>query len=169
MEVIEKISTENDRLINLFVSFLNKIGIEIIEGIVESNTFLPGLEIKNGVLIYDRNKLLYPGDIMHEAGHIAVTMSSHRYLLTGNVIDDMPDKSGDEMAVILWSYAACIELGISPEIVFHKDGYKGEADWLLENFNNKVYIGLPLLAWMGMTSKESGIDGFPKMIKWLRD
>ena len=74
------------------------------------------------------------------------------------------EKAGDEMAVLLWSYAACVKLGIPPEIVFHKDGYKGDADWLALNFSNKTYIGLPLLKWMGMTG-----DEFPVMLKWLRD
>ncbi|MBY0572699.1 MAG: hypothetical protein K2P84_03370 [Undibacterium sp.] len=162
-------STEIDHLIKLFVSFLDKVGIEVKEGPVESDTFLPGLEINRGVLIYDRNTLLHPGDILHEAGHIAVTVASQRSLLLGNVMDEQPDKAGEEMAAMLWSYAACIELGIAPEIVFHKDGYKGEGAWLLENYANKIFIGLPLLIWMGMTAKESELNGFPRMSKWLRD
>lgn len=155
---------DKEQLVKTFISFLSEIGIDVFERKIEGNTFLPGLEIENGVLFYDFQKLLYPGDMLHEAGHIAVTIKAERGQLKNNVITNNKDKEGDEMAVLLWTYAACVKLGIVPEIVFHKDGYKGSADWLVENFTNKVYIGLPLLKWMGMTN-----DNFPEMIKWLRD
>ncbi len=155
---------DKEQLVKTFISFLSEIGIGVFEREIEGNTFLPGLEIEKGVLFYDFQKLLYPGDMLHEAGHIAVTTKAERDQLKNNVITNNKDKEGDEMAVLLWTYAACVKLGIVPEIVFHKDGYKGSADWLVENFTNKVYIGLPLLKWMGMTN-----DNFPEMIKWLRD
>ena len=31
--------------------------------------FLPGLQLENGAIIIDPEKLFYPGDIIHEAGH----------------------------------------------------------------------------------------------------
>ena len=55
------------------------------------------------------------------------------------------------MAVLLWSYAAAKKIGLAPEVVFHEDGYKGEAIWLREQFESKNYIGLPLLQWLGLT------------------
>ncbi len=166
---MENVLTENDQIINVFCQFLHSIGITTIEKEFEGNSFLPGLKIENGNLLMDRKKLLYPGDILHEGGHIAVTVAADRSRLNDNVIENGPGKEGDEMAVMLWTYAACKHLQIDPAIVFHKDGYKGDADWLVTNYSNKKYIGLPLLVWMGLATDQNDGTGFPNMIKWLRD
>ena len=33
---------------------------------------------------------------------------------------------------IAWSYAAALEIGIPPEIVFHPDGYRGASESMLQ-------------------------------------
>ena len=154
----------NQTYIHLFNEFLAEIGIAVKEQEIDGETFLPGLQIENGVLVYDPQKLLYPGDLLHEAGHIAVTEGSKRNILNGNVIEEAPSKGGEEMSVMLWTYAACKKLDIPIETVFHPHGYKGNNEWLMENYENGIFIGLPLLKWMGLTN-----DEFPKMVKWLRD
>lgn len=166
---MEIVLIKNEAIINTFYTFLNSIGIKIIENEFEEKTFLPGLKIENGCLMIDRQRLLYPGDILHEAGHIAVVPQIEREILNDNVTVNRPGADGEEMAVMLWSYAACLHIGIDPEIVFHKDGYKGSSEWILNNYNEKKYIGLPLLVWMGLASDQSDANRFPKMIKWLRD
>ena len=50
------------------------------------------------------------------------------------------------------------------DIVFHPGGYKDDSEWLIEQFRSKNYMGLPLLEWMSLCTKEE----FPKMNKWLR-
>jgi hypothetical protein len=161
--------TEKDQTINLFCNFLHSIGITTIEKEFEGTSFLPGLKIENGNLLIYREQLLYPGDILHEGGHIAVTPATERNRLNDNVIENNPDKEGDEMAVLLWSYAACLHLNTDPAIVFHKDGYKGDSEWLINNYRDKKYIGLPLLVWMGLAADQHVENGYPDMIKWLRD
>jgi hypothetical protein len=151
--------------------FLNKIGISILKGNLDSNTFLPGILIKNGGLVIDMEKLKYPGDILHEAGHIAVTEKEKRKLLNANVGEEETNAMGDEIASILWSYAALKEIGLPEEVVFHEDGYKGQSDWLIENFKKGIYPGMPLFKWMGFINTDPGNShpsGFPKMEKWLR-
>jgi hypothetical protein len=49
--------------------------------------------------------------------------------------------------------------------VFHSDGYKGDAEWLIKMFEKNNFIGLPALQWIGLTTSEE----FPKMKKWLRE
>ena len=49
-----------------------------------------------------------------------------------------------------WSFATCKYLGISPSVIFHEDGYKGEAQNLLTNFEEGHGIGVPLLQWLNM-------------------
>lgn len=151
------------------IDFLKTIGIVVKEGVIDDKSFLPGILIKDGELIIDSQKLQYPGDVLHEAGHIAVVLPAERATLSDNVTANRPGAEGEEMGVLLWSYAACLHLGIPPEFVFHADGYKGDSNWLLTNFRSGIYIGLPLLVWMGLTSNPDGQNGFPQMIKWLRE
>lgn len=153
--------------------FLNEIGIEVIEKEL-GDTFLPGLSLGSNCIYVDYEKLLYPGDILHEAGHLAVTPVVDRKLIgTDKMSSDWPT-DGEEIGAILWSFAALKYLELPLEFVFHPDGYKNGSDWLVSNFNNEVYIGLPFLEWLGLTlgkdqAAKEGKEAFPVMIKWLRE
>ena len=129
------------------------------------DSFLPGLTIERGGLVIDESRLEYPGDLLHEAGHIAVAPPEARPLMSGS-LDDVPglDTATLEWAAIPWSYAAALAIGIDPAIVFHEGGYHGHSAGLLSNFQLGVPIGLHLLVDAGMTSG----DEFPKMLRWLR-
>ncbi len=152
----------------VIIAFIRSIGIEIAPGMVPTNSFLPGVEIVNGQLVYDENILEYPGDLLHEAGHIALVPEVHRQKLSGNVAEHEFTDNGEEIGVMLWTYAACRSVGLPPEIVFHSKGYKGQSSWLLEMYGSGNYIGLPLLQWMGMCSRGDEVTPFPHMIRWLR-
>lgn len=143
--------------------FLNKIGIETGFEKLPANTFLPGIAIRNGGLNIDLNRLRHPGDLLHEAGHIAVTPATERPLLNDNVGENDPQAMGQEIAAIAWSYAALRAVGLDETVVFHPAGYKGASDWHIENFHSGNYIGLPLLQWMGLADAD-----FPAMRRWLR-
>ena len=139
-----------EKIINKIFSFLNEIGIDITIGKIKEKTFLPGILISKGKLIVDMDKLSYPGDLLHEAGHIAVTPKAERQYLNANVSQNLSNKEGEEIAAILWSYAAARYIDIPDEVVFHEKGYKGDSSWLMAQFTNKNYVGLPLLQWMGL-------------------
>lgn len=150
------------------LSFMDEIGLDWQPAVLDASTFLPGLCINEGSLQVDAGRLQYPGDILHEAGHLAVTPALERSTLGPG---DMQDP-GLEIAALAWSYAACLHLGMAPEVVFHPAGYKGEAAWLVATFRSGGTLGQPLLAWMGLTSWGSQGDGtarFPAMARWLRD
>ena len=151
--------------------FLNKIGIPTTQETLEMDTFLPGVSIELGQIKYDRDKVLSPGDLLHEAGHIAVSLS--RATMSGNVGEGKQDAMGEEIATILWSYAALRAIGLRDTSVFHEQGYKGQSDWHLDLMRSGTYNGLPLLEWMGLTAAPPkaaalGIEPFPHMIRWLR-
>ena len=155
----------DEDVLKCIINFLNDIDIIVVEKKLKNDTFLPGLSLEKNTILMDRNKLKYPGDLLHEAGHIAVTEKKLRPLIgTKEMQDDWPSL-GDEIAAILWSYAALSHLGLDPKIVFHPDGYKESSDWFIEQFNNKNYIGLPLLEWMGLYDNK---QEFPLMKKWIR-
>ncbi len=166
---LTQVNYTHQELIELFSSFIKEKGICIEERTITGVTFFPGIEICNGCLIIDREKLLYPGDLLHEAGHIAVAPVEDRKTLSNNVTENRPGTEGEEMSVMLWTYAACLHLSISPAIVFHADGYKGESDWIVNQYKTGNYVGLPLLVWMGLTRNPEVEKGYPEMIKWLRD
>lgn len=152
------------------VEFLREIGIEVKECPLPEDTFLPGIAIQQGVICYDAKKLLYPGDLLHEAGHLAVVPSVERRTLG----DDVGGDGGIEMAAIAWSYAACMFLGLPAEVVFHPHGYKGGSASLRENFANGHYLGVPLLEWRGLTDYQrpgtsQSVTRYPAMKKWLSD
>ncbi|UOQ55240.1 hypothetical protein [Hymenobacter cellulosivorans] len=151
--------------IDPLLTFVRDIGLEVREASLKGqNTFLPGLLIDRGTLVVDRKRLLYPGDILHEAGHIAVTSAAERHLLMDNVTENNPEKEGEELSVLAWSYAAVQTLGLPAEVVFHPHGYKNQSAWLIEHFSTGGTMGLPLLVWMGLTTTAA----FPRMERWLR-
>lgn len=156
------------------LQFLEKIGIQIIEKRLDATTFLPGLDLGSNCIYIDFEKLKYPGDLLHEAGHLAVTDGENRKKIgTNTIAKDWPTQ-GEEIAAILWSYAALTHLQLDPAFVFHPDGYKGNSEWFIANFTDKNYIGLPFLEWTGMalsnnSALEEGKEAFPTMQKWIRD
>ncbi|MFF5381283.1 aspartyl/asparaginyl beta-hydroxylase domain-containing protein [Pedobacter suwonensis] len=165
-ERMEKELIEN-QLIAKFLSFISEIGLQYQLEPIADETFLPGLKLRDGTLIVDTEKLLYPGDILHEAGHLACMPAEIRMGMN----DSLPNNdlnNGGEMMAIAWSYAACIHLDIDPHIVFHDNGYKGGGQNLIDNFKKGNYFGVPLLQWNGMTypSGQENNLSFPQMISW---
>lgn len=152
------------------IHFLEEIGIPVIERELSDDCFLPGLTIDKQTILMDPERLKYPGDLLHEAGHIAVTEEKWRSLIGTAEMDPAWPSDGDELAAILWSYAALRHLELEPEVVFHPAGYKKESEWLIRQFEDQNYIGLPLLEWMGLCSakEKEGVSPFPHMLKWLR-
>jgi hypothetical protein len=148
------------------IQFLDEIGIPVIETELPDNCFLPGLALEGNAILMDPQRMKFPGDLLHEAGHLAVTEESLRPLIGTSEMDPVWPSDGDELAAILWSYAALTHLELEPEVVFHPEGYKNESQWLIEQFRNGVYIGLPLFEWMGFCSATE--KPFPHMLKWLR-
>ena len=160
-------STFADPLTERLVAFVRSIGIDVRTATLPEKTVLPGLDIRHGAIMVDEARMTHPGDILHEAGHLAVTDPLKR---------DAPQLSptpADEMTSIAWSYAALRHLDLDPAIVFHDDGYKGGASSLIENFTAGHYFGVPLLQLYGMALEPKraatiGVEPYPHMLRWLR-
>ena len=150
------------------LSFLADIELPFELTTLQGKTFLPGLKLDQGKLLIDLEQLKYPGDILHEAGHIAVCEPTERDLLSDNVYQSGRNKDwmhGEEMAAIAWSVAAIKSLGLPLNVVFHPDGYKGQSEALIEMFSNNEGFGFPLLGAWDMLDAERG---FPYMQSWIR-
>jgi hypothetical protein len=162
----------NETVFKKITDFIQNIGIPIGYRQISEQSFLPGLMIENGTLWIDKKQLKYIGDSLHEAGHIALMTPEQRKNLSGE-LEGQNDAEATEMAVIAWTYAACLEIGIDPAVVFHPDGYKGGSESILENFGNGQYFGVPILEWYGMTERinntqQKNTKSYPKMLVWIR-
>ncbi|MCG9761572.1 MULTISPECIES: hypothetical protein [Pseudoalteromonas] len=152
--------------------FLTEINLPFRFKDVETDSFLPGLKTVNGTLYIDNEKLLYPGDILHEAGHIAVCEPIFRPQLNGDVYKnglkngrEKQAMHGEEIAATAWSVAATSYLNLPIEVVFHEKAYKNARESLIDAFNTGGLFGQPLLTAWDMTCPR---EGFPKMQKWIR-
>jgi len=158
-----------DPTATLILDWLGKIGLTVRLAPLGADTFLPGVTLEPGGLIVDPERLLYPGDLLHEAGHLATMLPAQRASTGSNTGSDM----GSEIAAQTWSYAAAVHLGLPPETVFHHPtGYKGAAQNLIQIYRDGN-AGVPLLQWMGLTldptrAAATSIAPYPHMIRWLR-
>ncbi len=139
------------------VTFLRGIGIGVEFGPGAHNGFLPGVNIHAGVIHVDPETLVAPGDLLHEAGHMAILPSRFRHKLGSDLEADMhraiaeevgdgvPDdpilalpKQQGELMAQAWSYAAALHIGVPSECIFFPGSYKHDQ-----------YEGQhPMLAWI---------------------
>lgn len=155
-------------------NFLNEIGIEVIPARLGDECFLPGIVVENGRLLVDEEKLEYPGDLLHEAGHLALAPSEIRPNLSGEVIIPDVNMNTMEIQVTAWAYAATVYLGLEPQILFHQGGYKGRSESLIFTYSMGVYPGANGLENFGLTAfgenaQKLEIEPYPNMLKWVRD
>lgn len=94
---------EHPETLATIIDFIRGVGIAVETGALPEDGFLPAITMRDGRLVYDPERLQYPGDLLHEAGHIAVTDPALR-----PTISKFDSNGGDEMAAIGWSYAAAL-------------------------------------------------------------
>jgi hypothetical protein len=160
----------NRTVVETITNFVESIGLSVVKRAIEEDTFLPGLLLENGKIIIDPDKLLYPGDILHEAGHLAAYEPDVRQTIGDPLPEYMSD--GFEMMAMAWSYAACLHINLDPAIVFHDYGYRGQGRHLAQTFSEGSYIGLPMLQYLGLaydkkTAAELNSLPYPHMQRWL--
>ena len=71
-------SVSVDPLTERLVAFVRDIGIEVQAAALPEKTVLPGLDIRHGAILVDEARMRHPGDILHEAGHLAVIDPAER-------------------------------------------------------------------------------------------
>ena len=158
---------KDHELVDTITRFFSDIGIAWQFGEINDESFLPGVKISKGSLIIDKAKLAYPGDLLHEAGHLAIEPPETRMKLDDNVRECGQDDA-EEIAAIAWSWAALDFLELPPEVVFHEAGYHKSSESLVNCFRTGGLYGQPLLGAWGLCKIVGQPDGFPKMENWLR-
>lgn len=157
----------SNALIARMAAFLESIGIGVIPASSLLPANFPGLDIQHGRVLVDESRIVHVGDILHEAGHIAMTDPGSRMALR------VTPTGGEELSAMAWSYAAAVHLDLGAEVVFYPESYQNFGDGLVENFTSGNYIGLPLMQKFGMTieprnAAASGLAPYPHMLRWLR-
>lgn len=164
---------KNEVYLKKILTFLEQIGIKVIEKELPNETLLPGLTLESDIIFIDYTKLKYQGDFLQAAGLIAVASKLNRDLIgTEKIASKWPTQS-DEMSAILWSFAAASFIEIPLSFLFHKNGYDGSSEWLIETFSDGNYIGLPFLQWSKMAYSNDEVAKNPKLVfpamkNWIR-
>jgi hypothetical protein len=71
-------SSETEAVLDRIIAFLDGVGVPVGRGEVAETSFLPGVRVQAGGLVVDPARLICPGDLLREAGHIAVTPADRR-------------------------------------------------------------------------------------------
>lgn len=165
--------------------FLNSIGIRCLER-KGSTGFLEGCKIVNGEIHYD-TEVCTPSNLLHEAGHIAITPSETRHLLDGDVdtwfdkvearIEILSDTLGpddplmraylqaSECEATAWAYAAGKAAGLDPEIIIMDHEYDGSGDAVRAGLESNAYAGINGLRAGGFISS---VEEYPRLQRWLQ-
>lgn len=181
------------------VNWLQSIGLKIkpwseLNSSKNIPSFLENIKIFEGKIYI--NQKTHPGDLLHDAGHVATTPSFLRSYLSGNL--DINDNTFDELfksklidysnsesdewtafmncgetAAIAWSFAATIEIGeLNRALIFE--------NWSLTNEEKEaLYSGLELSCssrqsfYLGVNSLLHGkmlnkYENFPKLKRWIQ-
>lgn len=155
------------------LAFLAQVGIAVHEETLAETTFLPGLRIRRGALVYDPAQLQWPGDLLHEAGHLAVLPPALRSQADDD-LKELPEADfAGEQEALAWAYAAAAEIGLPLEVLVHDGGYKGQAAALRQMYALGMYPGLQGLCGSGMAEsprfmQQCGPVHYPRMLQWLR-
>jgi hypothetical protein len=157
----------SDPLVIKLTTFVRSTGIEVQACRIDWKSRFPGLDIRADAVLVDESRLIHPGNILHEGGHIAVHDPARRSHPMFS-----PTK-GEELGALAWSYAAALHLGLSAETVFYPGSFAGWATALIENFSQGRYLGIPLLQRYGMAceprlARERGVEPYPHMLRWVR-
>lgn len=163
--------------VDLVLDFLTKIGIEYKLENEVLGSFAENIEIREGVLHLDYDKVLIV-DLLHESGHLALVLKEYRHLLSGNLhrglkqytnmIMNLPFDdpradilmSCDDPQVTAWSWAVGTKLGLDPNDIITSESYGGEGDGFrltlsLSAESPMPYIGVSMLHHAGFTKKYS--------------
>ena len=154
------------------IEFLEAIELEPLESIVDPSSLLPGVTISAGRVVYDPTRLHWPGDLLHEAGHIAVTPAALRPRLDATLPLSSVPHAG-EVEATAWAYAAILAIGLDPSVLFHSGGYQAHSRGLAFSYSMGCFPGASGLCAAGFAHSQAdahrtGVRPYPHMIRWLR-
>lgn len=151
-------SRANLIFVNKARDFFKRIGLpfKIVPSYIKDppNSFFKGCWLDNRKL-YFCPKRVQVGELLHEAGHLALTPKADWHLIKpGNITTQIPlgylAPIGDA-AVEAWDYAAAKSADI-PELAVFTNGFNGAGWQVWESFDERRHPGFVLLRFLGMSS-----------------
>lgn len=178
------------------IAFIKKIGIPVRRGdLCPRHDFQMQIWIEKGELIVGHHA--HAGDLLHEAGHLALLPSSFRIHVCGDIEDSIgplaetymkenPDalertpedpvarallQSGDSEA-IAWSYSAAVAAGIDPYLVC-ENGFMPEDGTTSEEIAEAIERSLRIGEYVGIHGLRAAgflkhVRDWPKLLKWVQ-
>lgn len=163
-----------DPVLARIVAFLQAVGIPVREASLGDDAFLPGVRVEDGGLLFDRARLRWPGDLLHEAGHLAVLPAARRAAMSDDLAGHEDVPHAGEIEATAWAYAATVAIGLAPTVLFHEGGYHGKSASLAMTYSMGVYPGAhglvqAGLAAVGADAAARGLPTYPTLLRWLRE
>ena len=165
---------ERAALARRIMAFLREVGLDVAEDeLAGGNSFLPGVRIARGGLRVDLARLRWPGDLLHEAGHLAVVPAALRAGMDDALAELPSVPHGGEIEATAWAWAALQHLRLPSDVLFHDGGYHGHSPGLRMTFELGVYPGAAGLVSAGLAESpaqaaSSGVAPYPHLQAWLR-
>ena len=187
---------ERQRWAAAAIDFVRSIGLSVTEGVAQDveGAFVPGVRIVDGGLIVDP-ETVFPGDVLHEAGHLAVIPAKFRQLATGTLrqvfksmtqyLKDNPTILGGwpedpvgrcilqsgEAEAAAWQYAAAHHIGLPDQWLFPPESFEGKSEDTLLRLKVNQYFGINGLQAAGWTRVHAMGNPakplYPKLAFWL--
>lgn len=185
-------NTHSGPFVDQAVAFLDSIGIpcQAEPGAVG---FLPGIDIRDGVLHYDPQVPV--SNLLHEAGHLAILPGEYRRR-AGSNISGIVKAMFQELAAVAardvdgpltrammqtsdpeataWAWAVGEHLGIPLEQIILPHEYDGEGESIARCLRMRGYVGINGLAHAGFCVVRPGLEkvygrpAFPRLAMWVQ-
>jgi hypothetical protein len=127
------------------IAFLKSIKIPLRESPPTEpcppNTFFPWVWIENSTLVYRKNSVDI-GQLLHEAGHLALMPPAKRSLANPSKLP--PGPIFGDLAVEAWDYYAAKAADIFPMLIFAKN-FENKGLQVYTQLENGVHYGIAIL------------------------
>ncbi len=177
------------------VDFVREVvGLPVVEVTDAVDGFLPHVRVKGGGLQVDVAQC-YPGDVLHEAGHVALIPAQFRPLAEGGLeavneamaefLKAHPDgllswpenpvcravMQVSECEATAWQYAAAVEVGLPMTWLFPPGSYENEGDTELLRLRHNRHMGINGLQAAQWTQVRHNphrpLPVYPQLAQWL--
>lgn len=185
---------ETSPLVRKVERWLRRIGLSVEHGARYEPCFNEGIWVVDGGIVFDP-ELAHPGDLLHEAGHLAIMPSFARAFAnggpTGDVMLSIQRPIDDYMAAhpdglmqwpedpiaraciqcdaseaIAWAYAAAVAAKVDPWLTCERGfGDRNDAEFIFRGLQRGARVGVNGLRAAGFIAR---VDHFPRLTKWLQ-
>lgn len=166
------------KLMEGVIEKLNDIGLTVKSGYVPNKSFINGVYINSGNIIYDTSATI--SDVLHECGHVAIVPRKYHSLCMGDMersakrifnklVPDSVDyrkmlHTSDQEATA-WAYAFGKSINLDTSLIINAKDYDGEGEEIGIMLDCRSYGGINGLICAGMINN---VRQYPKLNYWVQ-